>query len=73
MTQTPANEREFATITLGLQYFISPAMRAIFNYELREMKVSNPSAIAAGPARDNALVIANGLGDRLSVQLTWSF
>lgn len=73
MTQTAANEREFATTTLGLQHFINPATRVIFNYEWRAMKVSNITAIAAGAARSNALIIANGLGDRISVQLTWSF
>ncbi|MFA6921337.1 MAG: porin [Gallionella sp.] len=73
MTQTLANEREFATTTLGIQYFINPATRALFNYEWRSMKVSNPAAIAAGAARSNALTIADNLGDRASVQLTWSF
>ena len=73
MTQTLANEREFATTTLGIQYFINPTTRVICNYEWRSMKVSNPSAIAAGAARDNALAIAGNLGDRTSVQLTWSF
>lgn len=73
MTRTAANEREFATTTLGLQYFISPAARAIFNYEWRNMKVTNPAAIAAGAARDNAQTIAGELGNRLSLQLTWSF
>jgi hypothetical protein len=37
------------------------------------MKVSNPAAITAGPASDNALTVANGLGNRISAQLTWSF
>jgi hypothetical protein len=73
MTQTPANEREFATTTLGMQYFFGPVTHAIFNYEWRSMKVSNPSAIAAGAARDNALAIAGNLGNRISLQLTWSF
>lgn len=73
MTQTLANEREFATTTLGVQHFISPAVRLIFNYEWRNMKVSNPAAIAAGAARNNAFTIANNLGDRASLQLTWSF
>lgn len=73
MTQTLANEREFATTTLGIQYFIDPATRIIGNYEWRAMKVSNPSAIAAGAARGNAIAIADNLGDRASVQLTWSF
>ncbi|MFA5825387.1 MAG: porin [Gallionellaceae bacterium] len=73
MMQTRANEREFATTTLGLQYFFNPATRAIFNYEWRNMKVTNPAAIAAGAVRNNALNIADNLGDRISVQLTWSF
>jgi len=73
MKQTIANEREFATTTLGLQYFVNPAVRVIFNYEWRDMKVSNPTAIAAGPARNNAQTIADNLGDRASAQLTWSF
>lgn len=73
MTQTRANEREFATTTLGLQYFFNPVTRAIFNYEWRNMKVTNPAAIAAGAVRNNALNIADNLGDRISVQLTWSF
>lgn len=73
MTQTPANEREFATTTLGVQYFLNPTMRALFNYEWRNMKVSNPAAIAAGAARNNAQSLAGNLGDRASVQLTWSF
>lgn len=73
MTETAANEREFATTTLGLQHFIDPATRVIFNYERRNMKVTSPLAIAAGAARNNALTIADNLGDRISLQLTRSF
>jgi len=73
MTQTLANEREFATTTLGLQYFVNPATRVIFNYEWRDMKVPNPAAIAAGAPLNNAQTIAANLGDRASMQLTWSF
>ncbi|HLP98951.1 MAG TPA: hypothetical protein VK149_10935 [Sideroxyarcus sp.] len=73
MTQNLANEREFATTTMGMQYLVSPAMRIVFNYEWRSMKVSNAAAIAAGATRDNALAIANNLGNRASLQLTWSF
>jgi hypothetical protein len=73
MTQNLANEREFATTTLGIQHFITPAMRVIANYEWRRMTVANPAAIAAGAARDNALTIADNLGNRASLQLTWSF
>jgi hypothetical protein len=73
MTQTLANERVFATTTVGIQYFINPAAHVLFNYEWRSMKVANPLSIAAGAARVNALSIADNLGDRASVQLTWSF
>ncbi|MDP2143300.1 MAG: porin [Gallionella sp.] len=73
MKQTIANEREFATTTLGLQYFFNPAARVIFNYEWRSMKVTNPAANPAGAQRNNALTIADNLADRASMQLTWSF
>lgn len=73
MTQTLASEREFATTTLGMQYFIDPATHVIFNYEWRAMNVTNSAAITAGAARDNAIAIADNLGDRASIQLTWSF
>jgi hypothetical protein len=73
MKRTATNEREFSTLTLGLQYFFSPAVHLIVNHEWRKMSVSNPSDIPAGPARDNAQLIADNLGDRMSVQLTWSF
>lgn len=73
MTQNAANEREFATTTLGLQYFINKSTRALLNYEWRRMKVSNPNAIAAGAALTNAEAIANNLGNRITAQLTWSF
>lgn len=73
MTQNLANEREFATRTLGLLYSVNSSVRLIFNYEWREMRVSNPAASAAGAPRDNALLIARNLADRASMQLTWSF
>lgn len=73
MTQNAANEREFATTTLGIQRFMEKNSRVTFNYEWRKMKVSNPGAIAAGPALTNAQTIAGNLGNRLSLQLTWSF
>ncbi len=73
MTQTAANERELATTTAGVQYFINPATHVIFNYEWRAMKVTNPLAIAAGATRTNTLAIAGNLGNRISLQLTWSF
>jgi len=73
MTQTAANEREFATTTFGVQYFINKNTRAMFNYEWRDMKVSNPGEIPAGTALTNAQTIAGNIGNRISLQLTWSF
>ncbi len=73
MKQTLANERVFSTTTLGMQYFINPATRVIFNYEWRNMTVSNLAAIPAGALRNNALTIADNLANRASVQLTWNF
>jgi len=73
MTQNAASEREFATTTLGLQYFIDKNTRTLLNYEWRHMKVSNPNAIPAGAALGNAQAIAGNLGDRVTLQLTWSF
>lgn len=73
MTETAANEREFTTTTVGVQYFINTDTRVTVNYEFRDVDVSNPQAIPAGPNRDNALKIADNLGDRMSVQVTWKF
>lgn len=73
MTQNAANKRAFATTTFGVQRFIKKNTRAIFNYEWRDMKVSNPGAIPAGAALTNAQTIAGNLGGRISLQITWSF
>lgn len=59
-----------------MQYFINADTRVTVNYELREVEVSNPDAISTNPtnaARVNALKIADNLGDRMSVQVTWKF
>lgn len=73
MRQVAANERELATTTFGIRYFYDKSVVVLFNYEWRRMKVSNPGALAAGAARDNALAIAGNVGNRVSLQLTWSF
>jgi len=73
MTESAANEREFTTTTLGLQYFINEDTRVTVNYELRNVEVSNPEAITPAANRANALTIADNLDDRVSVQLTWKF
>lgn len=73
LTNSGPDERKFSTWTLGVQYFFTPAMRLTFNYEIRDIKVANPGALAAGPARNNAEAIANSIGDRAAVQFTWIF
>jgi len=42
-------------------------------YEWRDLDVANPGAIPARGQRNNALAIADNLGDRISLQLTWHF
>lgn len=73
MKQTAANEREYPTTTLGLKHYFDKNIHLIFNYEWRRVKVSNPGALDAGASRDNALAIAGNIGNRASLQLTWSF
>jgi phosphate-selective porin len=73
MTKTAALEREFDTTTLGVNWYLYKNTRLTLNYEWRDVKVSNPSAIPAGAQRNNALAIANNVGDRASIELTWFF
>lgn len=56
-----------------MNWFFYKNTRLTLNYEWRELEVPNPSAIAAGAQRTNAQAIADNLGDRASVQLTWFF
>lgn len=73
LTNSAPDERKFSTTTIGVQYFFNPGVRAIFNYEFRDIKVANPGVIAAGAARGNAEAIAGVIGNRVGVQLTWVF
>jgi hypothetical protein len=73
MTETAALEREFATTTLGANWYFYKNTRLTLNYEWRDLKVSHPLAIPAGAQRSNAELIADNLGDRASLQLTWLF
>lgn len=73
LTNSAPDERKFSTTTLGAQYFLNASSRIIFNYEFRDLKVSNADALAAGAARNNALVIANTMGNRIGLQLTFVF
>lgn len=73
MTETAAQERQFTTTTLGANWFFYKNTRLTLNYEWRDLDVPNLSAIPAGAQRTNAQLIADNLGDRTSVQLTWFF
>jgi hypothetical protein len=76
MTENPANTRELATTTLGLQHFLRDDTRISFNYEWRNANVTHPFAISdAAPQyqRSNALIIPANLGNRISLQLTWLY
>ena len=73
LTNSAANERDFKTWTVGTQYFINKDTRLTLNYEFRKQEVPNPQAIPAGPQRANAQTIADNLGDRISLQLTYLF
>jgi len=74
MTENAINTRELTSTTLGLQHFLRKDTRISLNYEWRDMVVSNPSAIpATGFQRSNAQAVADNLGDRISLQLTWYY
>lgn len=73
MTETAALERQFTTTTLAANWFFYKNTRLTLNYEWRDLDVPNLSAIPAGAQRTNAQLIADNLGDRASVQLTWFF
>lgn len=73
LTNSAANERLYTTWTFGLQHFFRPNLRVALNYEVRELKIVDPSAITAGPQRTNAQAIADSIGDRISAQLTLLF
>jgi hypothetical protein len=77
MTETAINTRELTTTTLGLQHFLRKDTRLSLNYEWRDMEVTDPGAFPDNPAgrmqRHNAEAVADNLGDRLSLQLTWYY
>lgn len=71
-TNDAVAERLFKTWTFGGGYFINKTTRMILNYERRDADVPHLSAMTTAQ-RDNARVVADNLGDRVSLQLTWTF
>jgi len=57
------DERQFETWTLGVQYFFNETMKAIVNYEIRDVEA--PGYPASSPAN----MIANDTDNRISAQL----
>lgn len=66
-------ERIFKTWTFGGQYFINKTTRVLLNYEWRDADVPHLSAMTNAVQRNNARTVADNLGDRVSLQLTWAF
>jgi hypothetical protein len=66
-TDVAANERQFTTTTLGVQYFFNQKTRATLNYELREAEA--PNLAATNPAN----LVLDATDNRISLQLTAIF
>ncbi len=62
-TKVSANERQFETATLGLQYFFNKKTRLIVNYEFRDAEAPNL------PSSANPNKILDGIDDRISLQV----
>lgn len=74
-----ANQRNFKTWTLGGEYLMSKTTRFALTYEFRKAEVPNVGAIkgagatTTAQAQSNALTIADNLGDRISLQMTYIY
>lgn len=80
MSNSEFDERISTTWTIGGQYFYSPALRFVVNYEIRKLIVANPNAsgtkgtaLAQQTQLKDAGIIADTMGNRLSLQLTYQF
>lgn len=73
MTRHPVNTRIPETTTLALQHFARKDTRVTFNYEWRQGEVAHPEAIADPIQRANAVAVPAHLGDRVSLQVTWTY
>ena len=76
LTNSAFDERKFTTWTAGVHYFFNPKLRVTLNYEVRDLKVTNPASgttAAQTTQLNDAVIIGNSMGNRLSAQLTWIF
>jgi predicted porin len=70
------DERRATTWTFGAQYFYSPKLRVVMNYEMRKVEVTNPDAQVTNAQKIQgtaATVIGDSVGNRISAQLTYIF
>lgn len=76
MTNSAYDERRATTWTFGAQYFYSPKLRVVMNYEMRKVEVTNPDAQVTNAQKIQgtaATVIGDSVGNRISAQLTYIF
>lgn len=80
MSNSAFDERVAKTWTVGGQYFYSPALRLVVNYEFRTLTAPDPTtpgvsgtAAAQKTQLTDAGIIGNSMGNRLSAQLTYQF
>ncbi|HKB59195.1 MAG TPA: porin [Gallionellaceae bacterium] len=76
LPNSPYDERMARTWTLGMQYFYSPDVRIMLNYEMRRQWVANPGAYGTARQRTqltDAAIIAAATGNRVVLQSTIRF
>jgi hypothetical protein len=76
MTNSAYDERKTSTWTMGAQYFYSPKLRFVLNYEIRDIEVVHPEAQLTNGQKIQgtaAAAIGSSIGNRISAQLTWAF
>ncbi len=72
LTNVPALERSYKTLTFGGIYWFSKASRIALNYEIR--KFAFPGSVSAdGDSYINQRQVGNAIGNRVSVQATLTF
>ena len=64
---SPSAERQYETLTLGMQYFFNKKTRLMFNYEIRDLEAPGQAATST------ANQIADVMDDRVSAQIFAAF
>ncbi len=76
LSNSAFDERISKTWTVGGQYFYSPALRFVVNYEFRTL-ITPDIGVGTTAAQQTQLrdagLIADAMGNRLSIQLTYQF